>query len=174
MPFWVTVMTAQIRGRSSNTGVEFPVAMTEKEPWMCLSANFPQTKRNQDFLLEAQETSDVQHLTIQPQTGLSTDGKTGSANKSLGWLRLCRWTLFCCCQVQTKLRDKSLSSNSKYKNGFMIQLSLWTYVLFHRILYHVILHFIPISIPRSLQDKTMVSWHVRLPAIYSCPSHVHN
>lgn len=154
MPFWVTVMTAQIRGRSGNTGVEFPVALAEKEPWMCLSANFPQTKRNQDFLLEARETSDVQDHTTQPQTGLCTAGKTGSANKSPGWLRPCRWTLFFCCQIQTKLRDKSLSSSSKYKNGFMIQLSLWTHVLFHRILYHVILHFILFSIPCSLQDKT--------------------
>ena len=48
---------------------------------MCLSANFPETKRNQDFLLEAQEASDVQDLTTQPQTGLSSGQKTGSANK---------------------------------------------------------------------------------------------
>lgn len=49
---------------------------------MCLSANFPQTKRNQDFLLEAKEASDVQDLTTQLQTGLSTGQKTGSDNKS--------------------------------------------------------------------------------------------
>ena len=36
---------------------------------MRLSANFPETKRNQDFLLEAQETSDVQDLT--PQLALA-------------------------------------------------------------------------------------------------------
>ena len=39
--------------------VEFPVAPAEMEPQMCLSANFPKTKRNQDFLLEAQEASDA-------------------------------------------------------------------------------------------------------------------
>lgn len=49
---------------------------------MCLSANFPKTKRNQDFLLEAKEASDVQDLTTQLQTGLSTSQKTGSEDKS--------------------------------------------------------------------------------------------
>lgn len=101
--------------------VEFPVAPAETEPWMCLSANFPKTKRNQDFLLEAQEASDVQDLTTQPQTGLSSGQKTGSANKSLAVSpRPWGCILFNCCQIPTKLRDKSLSSSSKYENGFMI------------------------------------------------------
>lgn len=51
---------------------------------MCLSANFPQTKRNQDFLLEAKEASDVQDLTSQLQTGLSAGQKTGSDKSSAG------------------------------------------------------------------------------------------
>lgn len=38
---------------------------------MCLSANFLETKRNPDFLLEAQEASDVQDLATQPQPGLA-------------------------------------------------------------------------------------------------------
>ena len=87
---------------------------------MCLSANFPKTKRNQDFLLEAQEASDVQDLTTQPQTGLSSGQKTGSANKLAVGPRPWGCTLFYYCQIPTKLRDKSLSSSSKYENGFMI------------------------------------------------------
>lgn len=65
---------AHIRVRSSNTcGVEFPVVVAEKEPWIRLSANFPKTKRNQDFLLEGQEMSDVQDLT--PQLALALTRK---------------------------------------------------------------------------------------------------
>lgn len=96
-------------GRGSNTcGVQFPGALAEEGLCVCLSANIPQTKRDQDFLLEAQEASDLQDLTTQPQTGLSTGQKTGFASKSLAvGPRPCGGTLFGCCQVQTKLRDEA-------------------------------------------------------------------
>lgn len=89
---------------------------------MCLSANFPETKRNQDFLLEAREVSDVQGLRTQPQAGLCLARKQDlQTNHQPSAPALGDGMLFCCCQIQTKLRNKSLSSNSKYKNGFMIQ-----------------------------------------------------
>lgn len=131
------------------------MAPAEKELCICLSANFPQTKRNQDFLLEVQEVNNVQDLTTQPYTDLSTGQKTGSANKSsVDSPSPCGWTFFCCCQIQTKLRDQSLSSSSKYENGFTIHLTQWTYVPFHSILYHVIFYLVLLNIPCSFQDQT--------------------
>lgn len=83
---------------------------------MCLSANFPETERNQDFLLEAQEVNDVQ-----PQTVLSSGPKTGSSNKS-SEVSPRPWgcVLFSCCHIQTKLSDKSLSSSSNIKMAFFL------------------------------------------------------
>lgn len=145
-----------------------------KRSCACLSANFPQTKRNQDFLLEVQEVNDVQDVTTPPQIGLSTGQKTGSANKSSAvGPSPCGWTLFCCCQIQTKLRDRSLSSSSKYKNGFTIHLTLWTHALVHRILYPVILYLVLLNTPCSLQDQTRspdmcAHWpHTHFPATHT-------
>lgn len=145
-----------------------------KRSCACLLANFPQTKRNQDFLLEVQEVNDVQDVTTQPQIGLSTGQQTGSANKSsVVGPSPCGWTLFCCCQIQAKRRDRSLSSSSKYKNGFTIHLTLWTHVLFHRNLYPVTLYLVLLNIPCSLQDQTRsphmgAHWpHTHFPATHA-------
>lgn len=64
IPFWAAVVTSSHSDqKQQHWSWRISVASVEKEIWMCLSANFSKTKRNQDFLLEAWVTSDVQHLT---------------------------------------------------------------------------------------------------------------
>lgn len=84
---------------------------------MRLSANFPKTKRNQDFLLEAQEVSGIQDLTLQlvltlPENRICRQ-IIGTQPQSLG--------------IDTSIAAKfkqssetSIELKSKYKNGFGI------------------------------------------------------